>query len=104
MTSGFEVTHTILASCRTHSVQFSPNAPQSQSVLPCRSRSANQTSTGCCVEVTALTRQSIGIRVTRVCPSQEHSSTPHMTTVCCRTTPGKGLTGLALRLLVSPAV
>ena len=53
MMSGFEISGMIPTSCQTH---FSP--PQSQSVLPCRSRSANRTSTECCLEITPPTRLS----------------------------------------------
>ena len=58
MTSGFEITRTILTSCQALSVHHFSTVPQSQITLPCRSRSANQTSTECCLEVTALTRLS----------------------------------------------
>ena len=53
MTSGFEMTSTILTSCQTYSVQCISSVLQSQCTLPCRPRSANQGSTGCCLEFTA---------------------------------------------------
>ena len=45
MTSRPAVTRTILTSCQTHSIQLISIVMQSQTVLPCRSHSADQTST-----------------------------------------------------------
>ena len=44
MMSGFEITSMILTPSQTHLVQLSSNILQPQCVLPCHSRSANQTS------------------------------------------------------------
>ena len=48
----FQMTSMIVTSSQTYSVQFKSVVLCSQFVLPCRSRSANQPSADCCLEVT----------------------------------------------------
>ena len=50
--SGVEIARRILTSCGTPSVQFKPAVLCSSTVLPCRSCSANQTSTECALRPT----------------------------------------------------
>ena len=53
MVSGFETSSAILTSCHTASFQFKSAVPCSQTDVPCRSRSTNQTSAKRRLEVTA---------------------------------------------------
>ena len=70
----FEMTRMILTSCQTHSVQHCSIAAQSQIVLPCRSRSANQTTSECCLEVMALIRLSNASWAVWVSPPPSHGA------------------------------
>ena len=56
MMSGFEISSMILTSCQPHSVQHFSIVLQSKSVFLAALAAQNQTSTECCLEVTALTQ------------------------------------------------
>ena len=82
--SGFEITSMILTSCQTHSVQFSSNVLQPQCILPCHFRCANQASTECCLQFTALTQLSNVSWAVWVIPLPRLQSDPYYTKVSAR--------------------
>ena len=73
MMLGFEMTSTILTPCQTDSVRLKSIVLCSQIVVPCCSRSANQTCTACCLEVIALVRLSTVSWAVRVSSSPSNN-------------------------------